>query len=114
MTSQLDLIDIQHRISSDFGDRTVEANNILKESIIKTDYLDHPRIIRCILFLAKGDIECLKKNIDAAVYRVRIDVAVQRGRAYFTIDRAADEFHTGGHAHSEVNLHVVVVNANCG
>jgi len=71
LTSQLDLIDIQHRISSDFGDKSAEANNILKDSIIKTDYLNHPRIIRCILFLAKGDIESLKKNIDTAVYDPR-------------------------------------------
>ena len=71
MTSQLDLIDIQQRISNDFKDKSNEANSILKKSILKTVYLDHPRIIRCIVFLANGDIESLKKHINAAIYDPR-------------------------------------------
>jgi hypothetical protein len=63
--------DIRDRIESDFGDKASDAFNIFNEAIVKTGYLNHNRIIRCILFLAEKDIDKLKKNIQAAEYDPR-------------------------------------------
>jgi hypothetical protein len=71
MPDFLDLKDISNRIKSDFGDNSEYAEKILLEAINNTDYLNHPRILRCILFLADGDLEKLKKNIDVAIYDPR-------------------------------------------
>jgi hypothetical protein len=67
MNNQLDLPDIQQRIKFDFSNKTAEANIIITDAIIKTTYLNHPRILRCILFLAKGDMDNLKKYLDVAI-----------------------------------------------
>lgn len=58
--------DIKERIELDFKNRALETIEILNNAIINTQYLNSPRIIRCILFLAEGDIEKLKRNIQAA------------------------------------------------
>ncbi len=63
--------DIHERIESDFGDKASEVIRILDDAILKADYLNHNRIIRCILFLADKDIEKLKRNIDTATYDPR-------------------------------------------
>lgn len=67
MPNFLDLEDISKRIISDFGDNSAHAHKILREAITQTDYLNQPRILRCILFLAKGNIDSLKKSVDAAL-----------------------------------------------
>ena len=54
------------KIESDFGNKASNVFRIFDEAISKTDYLNHNRIIRCILFLAEKDIDKLKKNIQAA------------------------------------------------
>ena len=63
--------DIREKIESDFGNKASEVYRILDDAISKTDYLNHNRIIRCILFLAERDIEKLKKNIQTAEYDPR-------------------------------------------
>jgi len=63
--------DIKDKIESDFGDRAKDVFKIIDEAISKTDYLNHNRIIRCILFLAEKDIDKLKKNIQTASYDPR-------------------------------------------
>jgi hypothetical protein len=68
---QLDLQDIQKRIIRDFGDESAEAILLLNEAIREVGFLNHPRIIRCILFLANGNIESLKQNIDVATFDPR-------------------------------------------
>jgi len=76
MANHLNLKDIQNRILSDFGDKSTEVNSIFNEAITKTEYLNHPRIIRSILFLANGNIESLNRTIDVAIFDPR-DVMVQ-------------------------------------
>ena len=63
--------DIRNKIESDFGDNASDVFRILDEAVSKADYLNHNRIIRCILFLAEKDIDKLKKNIQAANYDPR-------------------------------------------
>lgn len=63
--------DIKERIESDFGDRASEVFKIFKDALSKTDYLNHDRIIRCILFLADKDVEKIKRNIESAIYDPR-------------------------------------------
>ena len=63
--------DIKDKIESDFGDKASDVFRLFDEAISKADYLDHHRIIRCILFLAEKDIDKLKRNIKAASYDPR-------------------------------------------
>jgi hypothetical protein len=58
--------DIRDKIESDFVDQTSDVFRIFDEAFLKADYLNHNRIIRCILFLAEKDIDKLKRNIQAA------------------------------------------------
>lgn len=58
--------DIIDRIQSDFGDNANEATNILEEAITKYEYLNHDRIIRCIIYLSERELEKLKKFINQA------------------------------------------------
>ena len=58
--------DIRDKVESDFGSKASAVFRILDEAIAKTDYLNHNRIIRCILFLADKTIDKLTKNIEAA------------------------------------------------
>lgn len=58
--------DIKERIESDFGDKATEVVKLFIEAFHAADYLNHDRIIRCIIFLANKDLEGIKKNIDAA------------------------------------------------
>jgi hypothetical protein len=67
----VDTKDIIERIHLDFGSRSPEAIKILNEGILKADYLNSNRIIRCILFLANGDFEKLKKHVGNAIYDPR-------------------------------------------
>ena len=61
------LTDINEKIKIDFGGNASVAFEILEEALEKTEYLNHPRIIRCIIFLAEKNIETLKLNIQAAI-----------------------------------------------
>jgi hypothetical protein len=63
--------DIIAKIKADFGNNSDKALIILKDAINKTDYLKSDRIIRCILFLAKGNLIELNKNIETATFDTR-------------------------------------------
>lgn len=63
--------DILHRIQSDFGERAQDAIKILNESIAKVDYLKTDRVIRCIVFLSKGNIDELSKYIQTTIIDTR-------------------------------------------
>jgi hypothetical protein len=63
--------DISDKIKSDFGDKAADVFRILDEATAKTEYLNHNRIIRCILFLAEKNIGKLKKMIETAEYDPR-------------------------------------------
>ncbi|MDF0718259.1 hypothetical protein PY092_19005 [Muricauda sp. 334s03] len=63
--------DIQQRIKLDFKDSAGKAIELLSNAISETDYLKTDRVIRCIIFLAHGDINNLEKYIDNAVFDTR-------------------------------------------
>jgi hypothetical protein len=63
--------DIKEKIESDFGNKATEVYKIIENAISKTDYINHHRIIRCIVFLANKDVESLRKNIERAAYDPR-------------------------------------------
>lgn len=63
--------DIREKIKTDFGEKAAHILEILDEAIAKTDYLSTPRIIRCILFLADGNMDKLKKMIVNAQHDTR-------------------------------------------
>ena len=63
--------DILQKIRLDFNDSADKVIGILIDAITKTDYLKTDRIIRCIIFLAGGNIEKLKKYIDNATFDPR-------------------------------------------
>ena len=54
--------DIRDKVESDFGSKASAVFRILDEAIAKTDYLNHNRIIRCILFLADKNIEAAEND----------------------------------------------------
>lgn len=63
--------DITNRLKLDFNNSTDRVVEILTDAISKTDYLKKDRIIRCIIYLANGDIDQLKKFIDNAILEPR-------------------------------------------
>jgi len=63
--------DIKERIKSDFDDKASVVFKIFDDAISNADYLNHNRIIRCIIFLADKNVEKLKKIIEAAAYDPR-------------------------------------------
>ena len=63
--------DIIARINADFENGANEAFTILNNAIDKTDYLKTDRVIRCIIFLAKGSLIDLNKYIETATFDTR-------------------------------------------
>ena len=63
--------DIIRKIHTDFGKNSNEAFEILNNAIEKTEYLKTDRVIRCIIFLSKGDLSELHRYIDSATYDTR-------------------------------------------
>src|SRR6056297_360783 len=63
--------DIQQRIILDFRGLADKANELLTNAISKTEYLKTDRVIRCIVFLANGDLNNLQKYIDDAIIDTR-------------------------------------------
>jgi hypothetical protein len=59
--------DIKDRIHSDFGENAIGATKILEEAISKYEYLNHDRIIRCIIYLSERKLDKLKKSINQAI-----------------------------------------------
>lgn len=58
--------DITKRISSDFGEGADEAKRMLVDAFKNNNDLKLERIIRCIVFLAKGDLTDLRNYIESA------------------------------------------------
>jgi len=58
--------DIRNRIQNDFSTNANEAFEILKHAIEKTDALNSDRLIRCIIFLANGNVDELNKYVKVA------------------------------------------------
>ena len=63
--------DIIERINSDFGENANKATTKLLDAINKVDYLKTDRVIRCIIFLSKGDLADLDKHIETATFDTR-------------------------------------------
>lgn len=63
--------DINARIHADFGENAHLATAVLINGIIKADYLKTDRVVRCILFLAKGNLTDLQSFIDMATFDTR-------------------------------------------
>jgi hypothetical protein len=59
--------DIIKRIDLDFGQNSNEAFKIINEALLKYDFLNHDRIIRCIIYLAENKLDGLKQSINYAV-----------------------------------------------
>ena len=58
--------DILKRIKTDFGETASEATQILIDAIANDSHLKTDRIIRCIIYLAKGNIIDLNNYIISA------------------------------------------------
>ena len=63
--------DIERKIKIDFGEYSNQATKILVEAITKTTCIETDRVIRCIVFLANGDLNELNKYIDTAILDIR-------------------------------------------
>jgi len=63
--------DIIERVNTDFGERADEATVTLIDAISKVDYLKTERVIRCIIYLAKGNLTDLNKYIETATFDTR-------------------------------------------
>ena len=63
--------DIIQKIRSDFKDSSGKAIELLQENISRKEYLKTDRVIRCILYLASGDLAKLKEYIEVAIYDTR-------------------------------------------
>lgn len=63
--------DIIGRIKTDFGENADKATTMLIDAIKKVDYLKTDRVIRCIIFLAKGNLTDLNKYIETATFDTR-------------------------------------------
>jgi len=63
--------DINERIQTDFVENASKATTMLIDAIKKVDYLKTDRVIRCIIFLAKGNLTDLNKYIETATFDTR-------------------------------------------
>jgi len=77
--------DIAEKLHSDFGPKADEAINMIEA--FQTN--DNTRILRCVVYLADGNINSLKAMIDLAtidyrdvIYQAEYDCADQRKRDF--------------------------------
>lgn len=63
----LETPDIREKINVVFGDNAESARKLLRQEILKHEYLNHPRILRCIIYLCETKFATLQKNIDYAI-----------------------------------------------
>ena len=63
--------DIKARIQTDFGENARKATTMLIDAINKVGYLKTDRVIRCIVYLANGDLTDLSKYIETATFDTR-------------------------------------------
>jgi hypothetical protein len=85
--------DIIERINTDFGESANEAIKILIDAIKKVDYLKTDRVIRCVIFLANGNLTDLSKYIETAIFDTRdvmLWVEYEKSRDDFNYKRLRD------------------------
>jgi hypothetical protein len=63
--------DIIERINTDFGESANQASTMLIDAITNVDYHKTDRVIRCIVFLAKGNLSDLNRYIERATFDTR-------------------------------------------
>lgn len=61
------VVDIQNKLELDFGPELVSAKDELEALYIKTNWLISDRAVRSVIYLANGDIDLLKENIERAL-----------------------------------------------
>ena len=83
------LTDIHQKIQIDFGLRAPFAMQVLDELDAESKGLVSPRLIRALVYLAKGDIEALKKTVELARTDWR-DVLLQAEYSYPEAIRVRD------------------------
>ena len=96
--------DIILKIQNDFTVNASEVINILNEATAKTEYINHDRIVRCIIYLANKDLEKLKHYIDVAIQDPR---DVMFWAEYINRDQQPKRIRDFSHTfdQSEVNVH---------
>ncbi|MEH6473024.1 MAG: hypothetical protein V7752_17440 [Halopseudomonas sp.] len=60
-------VDIQKKLEQDFGSELAGAKDEIEALYAKTNWQIGNRIIRSIIYLANGDLESLKTNIEFAL-----------------------------------------------
>jgi len=63
--------DIEKRIETDLDESADKVKSVLISAIEKTNYLKSDRVIRCIIFLAKGNLTDLDNYIESAIKDTR-------------------------------------------
>jgi hypothetical protein len=63
--------DIVAKINNDFSENADKATAMLKDAFKNAEYLKTDRVIRCIVFLANGDLTALDKYIKMAINDTR-------------------------------------------
>lgn len=61
------VIDIQKKLELDFGRELSSAKDEIEALYAKTNWQISNRMVRSIVFLANGDFESLKRNIELAL-----------------------------------------------
>ena len=61
------VVDIQNKLELDFGPELVFAKDELEALYITTNWLVSDRVVRSVIYLANGDIDLLKENIERAL-----------------------------------------------
>jgi hypothetical protein len=59
--------DIIKKIKEDFGEKADNAIAVIINTTGKVDYLKTDRLIRCLVYLSKGDIPQLNEYIEMAI-----------------------------------------------
>jgi hypothetical protein len=59
--------DIAKRLRSDFGTSVISAQQLLAEAVGKHEHLNSNRVLRCIIFLAQGDLDQLRTFLEKAI-----------------------------------------------
>jgi hypothetical protein len=63
--------DIVRKTQTDFADKSSEVFETFKDAIENTENLKTDRVIRCIIFLSKGNIDELNRLIKVAINDTR-------------------------------------------
>lgn len=89
--------DIEEKVKADFQASSATAFNLLQNAISKADHLQTDRVLRCIVFLAKGNLDELKKYIKLATLDPRdimLAAEYDPGNDHFNHKRVRNFNHT--------------------